>query len=220
MLFAVVIVGGPIASASASVPQSTKAATSDKAIEERIEKRIARDPSLKQYDIKVSVDEGVATLKGTVPTEADRGKAAQFAKLSGATRVDNHLVADAEAAIRAKGTTGKIKDKTGEAMDKTKEGTGKAIDKTKEGTSKAVEATKDIAGKTAEVATDGWITTRVKTKFIGEDLLKNSDIHVSTDDHVVTLTGTVMSAAGRAKAVEIVKSIEGVHRVVDKLTVK
>jgi len=207
---ALVIVGGsPIARASAAAPQTRTAATSDKAIADRIEARIARDASLKKYDVKVSVDAGVATLKGTVPTEADRAKAAELATLSGATRVENHLVADLDAATHAKGTTGKIEQKTGEAVDKTKEVGGKAVDKTKEG-----------AEKVGEVATDGWITSRAKTKFIGEDLLKDSDIHVSTDDHVVTLTGYVMSAAGRARAVEIVKSIEGVHRVVDKIAVK
>ena len=94
------------------------------------------------------------------------------------------------------------------------------IDKTKEGAEKTIDVTKNAAGKTAEYATDGWITARVKTKFVGEDLLKESEIHVSTDDHVVTLTGHVMSRAGRAKAVETAKSIEGVHRVVDKLTIK
>ena len=203
------LVGGPISGASAAVPQTSAAATSDKVIAERIEKRIARDPSLKDFAISVDVDNRVATLKGTVATEADRGKVAELAKLSGATRVENNIVADLEAAGRTKGTAGKISEKTGQA-----------VDKTKEGASKAVEATKDVAGKTAEVATDGWITTRVKTKYMGEDLLKNSDIHVSTDDHVVTLTGHVMSRAGRTKAVELTKSIEGVHRVVDKITVK
>ena len=36
---------------------------------------------------------------------------------------------------------------------------------------------------------------------------------------VVTLTGTVPTQAGRARAVEQTKEVEGVHKVVDKLTV-
>jgi osmotically-inducible protein OsmY len=59
----------------------------------------------------------------------------------------------------------------------------------------------------------------VHSRFVGEDLLKDSDINVDTDNHVVTLKGRVMSAAGRAKAVEIAKNTEGVHRVVDRLTI-
>ncbi len=220
MFVAALLLGGPISSASAAVLQTATTTASDKAIADRIEKRIARDPSLKDFSISVDVDKRIATLKGTVATEADRGKVAEIAKLSGATRVENNIVADREAAGRTKGTAGKISEKTGQAVDKTKEVGGTVIDKTKEGAEKTVEVTKDAAGKTAEYATDGWITGRVKTKFVGEDLLKDSDIHVSTDDHVVTLTGHVMSRAGRAKAVEIAKSIEGVHRVVDKLTIK
>jgi hypothetical protein len=37
--------------------------------------------------------------------------------------------------------------------------------------------------------------------------------------HVVTLTGTVMGRAGRTKAGEIAKQTEGVHRVVNRLTI-
>ena len=67
--------------------------------------------------------------------------------------------------------------------------------------------------------TDTWITTRAHSKFVGEDLLKDSDIKVDSKDHVVTLRGTVMSAAGRARAVEQAKEVEGVQRVIDRLTI-
>jgi len=42
---------------------------------------------------------------------------------------------------------------------------------------------------------------------------------VDTDKHVVTLTGTVMGRAGRTKATSIAKQTEGVHRVVNRLTI-
>jgi hyperosmotically inducible protein len=69
------------------------------------------------------------------------------------------------------------------------------------------------------VITDGWITTRVKSKFIDEDLLKGSDINVDTTNKVVTLKGTVKSAAARARAVELAKETDGVTRVIDQLTI-
>lgn len=90
---------------------------------------------------------------------------------------------------------------------------------TKQGAEKLGEKTEEALSKTGEVITDGWITTRVHQRFVGEDLLKGSDITVDTNDHVVTLKGTVMSAAGRAKAVEIARNTEGVHQVVDQLTI-
>ena len=67
--------------------------------------------------------------------------------------------------------------------------------------------------------TDGWITSRVHSKFVGEDLLKGSDINVDTNDHVVTLKGTVMSAAARSRAIEQAKEVEGVHQVISQLTI-
>jgi osmotically-inducible protein OsmY len=74
--------------------------------------------------------------------------------------------------------------------------------------------------KTGEKITDAWITTKVKWFFIGEDALKGSDINVDTKDHVVTLTGTVKSAAGRARAMQLAKDTDGVTKVVDKLAIK
>jgi osmotically-inducible protein OsmY len=63
------------------------------------------------------------------------------------------------------------------------------------------------------------VTTRVHEKFLGEDLLKDSDIHVDTSNHVVTLTGTVMSVSARVSAIAQAKKVEGVHRVVSHLTI-
>jgi osmotically-inducible protein OsmY len=179
-------------------------ASADHNLDERIEKRLDGS-TLKKYDLKVSVTNGVATLTGTVPTEADRRQATQLATISGITRVENRLLVDLAA---TKGTTGTLKSTAKEGAEKTKEGAEKVADKTKEGLS-----------KTGEVITDSWIITRVHSKFVGEDLLKDSDINVDSKDHVVTLKGTVMSAAGRARAVEQAKEVEGVHRVIDQLVI-
>ncbi len=154
------------------------------------------DPALKSHDVDVSVADGVVTLKGTVASEAQRRKAAQLAMVPGVARVNNQLVVDLE------------KSRTKTIENKTTAGAEKAADKTKEALSKS-----------GEVITDAWITTRVRGKFVGEDLLKDSKIDVDTKDHVVTLTGTVLTTAGRARAVAQAKEVEGVHRVVDRLTI-
>jgi hyperosmotically inducible protein len=190
------------ASARTTSPQAAMSA--DHNLDERIENRLGTS-TLKKYDVKVSVTNGVATLTGKVRTEADRRKATQLATIKGISRVENLLVIDQSAPT---GTTGTMKSTVKEGAEKTKEGAEKVADKTKEGLS-----------KTGEVITDGWITTRVHSKFVGEDLLKDSDINVDTNDHVVTLKGTVMSAAGRARAVEQAKEVEGVHRVIDQLRI-
>jgi len=77
----------------------------------------------------------------------------------------------------------------------------------------------EVVSATGEVITDSWITSRVHSKFIGEDLLKDSHINVDTQDHIVTLRGTVMSAAAKARAVTEAKEVEGVRSVVDHLTI-
>jgi len=79
--------------------------------------------------------------------------------------------------------------------------------------------TKDGLSKTGEVMTDGWITTRVNSRFVNEELLKGSDINVDTDNHVVTLKGTVMTMAGRTKAGAVARGTEGVRRVVNRLII-
>jgi osmotically-inducible protein OsmY len=198
------LVAGPVR-AGAMAPQTTTTKSADETRDESIEHRLKADPSLKRFNIKVSVDSSVATLTGTVATEGQKARAAKLAAMSGA-RVDNQIVVDPSAGT--KGTTGTIGQKTKEVGEKTKEGAGKVVEKTKEGLS-----------KTGEVITDGWITTRVHSRFVGEDLLKDSDIDVDTSNHVVTLKGTVMSAAGRARAAAIAKDTEGVHRVVNQLKV-
>lgn len=216
LICAVAMNGFSAASAVAAVPQA-RPAPSDKQLDTRIEQRIHNDVTLKKYNIDVDVNGGVATLTGTVPTEADRAKAAKLAHVKGVARVDNKIVVDLPGAT--KGTAGTIKDKAKEGAEKTKEGAEKVAEKTKEGAEKVVDKTKEGLSKTGEVITDAWITTRVKSKFVGEDLLKDSDINVDTNDHVVTLKGTVMSAAGRARAVEQAKEVEGVRRVVDQLRI-
>jgi len=203
----VALTGANTAFASpAAVHQEATAKTPDKTLDSRIEQRLKGDPSLKKFNVKVSVDGGIATLTGTVATDAEKARAASLANIRGVTRVENQIEVDPASA--AKGTTGKIEDKTKEGAEKTKEGAEKAYDKTKEGMS-----------KTGEVITDTWITGHVKERFMGEDALKGSDIDVDTTDHVVTLKGTVASAAGRARAMQLAKTTQGVKKVVDRLVV-
>jgi osmotically-inducible protein OsmY len=54
---------------------------------------------------------------------------------------------------------------------------------------------------------------------MGDDLLKGSNISVETDKNVVTLKGTVKTSAGRTRAKELAMQTEGVHRVIDQLTI-
>jgi|SRR5438105_8650487 len=109
------------------------------------------------------------------------------------------------------------------ALSATTASAGQVVEKTKDAVvkdAKIVAAkTKEGLSKTGEVMTDAWITTRVHERFVGVDSLKDSDITVDTRHHVVTLKGTVMDRVGRARAARVALNTEGVHRVVNRLTV-
>ncbi|MEO8522197.1 MAG: BON domain-containing protein [Acidobacteriota bacterium] len=158
-----------------------------------MESRIKSSDTLKGSDIDVAVDHGVVRLTGTVHSEAQSLRARSLAKVSGVTAVENTLTVDS---------------KTARAMDKAGDKADRAADKGKD-------QTIDVDGN----INDAWITTKVKSSYLNEDALKGSDINVDTNSHVVTLKGTVASAAGRTRAVTLARQVKGVNRVVDHLTI-
>ena len=217
--FALAVVSAVPASISAAPQQTAAVKPTDQTIDDQVESRIKNDASLKKHTIVVTVDDGVVTLTGTVPTEAESAKAARIANVAGVTRVNNNLIVTKEVKDDVKGTSGAVVEKTKDGAEKTKDGAEKVGEKTKEGAEKVGKETKEVLSKTGEVITDSWITSRVHSKYLGEDLLKDSSINVDTQDHVVTLKGTVMSEAAKARAVSEAKEVEGVRSVVDHLTV-
>ncbi len=70
------------------------------------------------------------------------------------------------------------------------------------------------AGRTVA---DAAITAKVKTAFAADDLVKARHIDVDTSRGVVSLYGTVSSAAERDRAMQIARNIKGVVDVKDNL---
>jgi len=66
---------------------------------------------------------------------------------------------------------------------------------------------------------DGWLWVKTRFELAGADDLRDSTINVDVDNNVVTLTGTVASAAQRTRAEEIAKAVEGVTSVKNMLKV-
>ncbi len=238
----------PPAAVAQTASTAGAAKVDDGAIKTRIESRLKSSATLKGADIDVAVDHGVVTLTGTVHSEAQNLRAASLAKVTGVTNVDNKLKVDsasARAIDKAEDKTDKAMDKAADktdkamdkAADKSESAMHKAGDKTANAAEKVGEKTADAAratgtaGKKAGVktkdaaedvggnVTDGWITTKLKADFVNEDLLKGSSINADTNNHIVTLKGTVASEAGRDRAVQIAKTTKGVSRVVDQLTI-
>jgi hyperosmotically inducible periplasmic protein len=198
----------PASSAFAQSAATAQSRPTDKELSSTIATKIANDNALSADAIKVTVKNGVVTLTGMVGKDEDKAAAEEAARIPGVVRVDNKLASREKATNKTKGTAGTV-------ADTTKKGAEKTADATKKG----AEKTKDAAGKTGSVITDGWISTRIKTNFMGEASLRASDIKVDTNSHVVTLSGSVPDEAARTKALTIAKEVEGVRRVVDNLKV-
>jgi hyperosmotically inducible protein len=231
---------------SAGLAQAAK--VDDGALKTQVETKLKSSASLKQDHITVAVDNGVVTLTGTVHSLAQKANAARLAKVAGVTNVENKLDVDSaterkmddvaaktdraadKTAAEAKKAGANTKEATAKAADKTKDATAKAADNTKDATAHAADKTKDAAAKAAdktkdagaaagEAITDAWITTKLKADFVDEETLKGSNINVDTNNHVVTLKGTVTSLAGKNRAAAIAKTTKGVRSVVNALTI-
>jgi hyperosmotically inducible protein len=183
----------------------TSVAVDDSTLDSRVEAAIKAQPTLKNQDIDVKVDNKVVTLTGKVQTEQRKARAARTARVAGVARVDNQLVVDPHA--------GRDMD------DKMVDATKTAAHKTGEAAKTVGEKTKDAASATGDVITDAWINTRIHSKMVDEPTLKGSDINVDVNNHMVTLKGTVASAAGKARAEAIAKDTEGVKGVNNALMI-
>jgi hyperosmotically inducible periplasmic protein len=193
-----ILAAGPIATpVFAHSTATAQAKLTDEEMSNLIAKNIASDKTLAADALNVSVKNGVATLTGVVGKEADKASAERIARAAGATRVVDHLTSREKAGDKAKGTAEAVGDAT----------------------KKGAKKTEHAVSKTGEAITDTWISTRIKGNLAGEVALKGSDVKVDVKDHVVTLSGTVPDHTAHARALTIGKEVEGVDRVVDKLTV-
>jgi osmotically-inducible protein OsmY len=66
---------------------------------------------------------------------------------------------------------------------------------------------------------DGWLWVKTRFELAAADDLRDSTINVDVDKDVVTLSGTVATAAQKTKADTIAKAVEGVKSVRNTLKV-
>ncbi|CAM3779061.1 Phospholipid-binding protein [Bordetella sputigena] len=70
-----------------------------------------------------------------------------------------------------------------------------------------------------EYASDTVVTTKVKAAIVADKSLSALDIAVETNNGVVTLTGTVATAAQSDQATHVARGVEGVKQVKNNLKV-
>ncbi|HEY3025159.1 MAG TPA: BON domain-containing protein [Pyrinomonadaceae bacterium] len=78
---------------------------------------------------------------------------------------------------------------------------------------------KDLGRKVGNGLNDGWLWTKTRFDLAAADDLRDSTINVDVENEVVTLSGTVATAAQKAKAESIAKSVAGVKQVKNMLKV-
>lgn len=64
-----------------------------------------------------------------------------------------------------------------------------------------------------DYAKDSWITTKVKSKLLGDDIVPGNKVKVVTDKRVVYLMGLISREQGRVAA-ELARQTDGVRKVV------
>jgi hypothetical protein len=78
---------------------------------------------------------------------------------------------------------------------------------------------KESGRKVGTGANDGWLWVKTRFELATADDLRDSTINVDVDNNVVTLSGTVASAAQRTRAEAVAKAVEGVSSVRNQLKV-
>jgi hyperosmotically inducible periplasmic protein len=179
----------------------------DAGVTTAVKTKMASDDAVKASEINVDTHNHIVTLNGTVGSQAQKERAVMIARnTKGVTNVVDDLTVGSVPAA----TSGTFEQKTEDAAHDAKV-------KTEEYGHDAKVKTEKAADKTGEVLTDSAITTDLKAKYLAEPGVSGVDIHVETNNGVVTLTGNVKTKAEMAKAMSIARGTNGVKRVVNHL---
>lgn len=79
---------------------------------------------------------------------------------------------------------------------------------------------KESGRKVGTGANDTWLWIKTRFDLAAADDLRDSTINVDVDNDIVTLSGTVASAAQKTKAEAVAKAVEGVKSVRNQLKVQ
>lgn len=194
-------------------------AETDPGITTAVKSKLAADDVVKSYRIDVDTKDHVVTLSGAVDTPAARSRAVELARGTDGVRdvVDQLTVAPG-----ATPTTGVDDRIQGEAREEAREAEAKTDEAKRDADAKTDEAQRK-AGETADdigdAAANAALTSLVKTKFLADTTISGLRIDVDSKNGVVTLTGTVPSAAEKNRALKVARETEGVKSVVDRLKI-
>ena len=168
---------------------------SDAWITAQVKSKLVGDREIRARDIDVDTRDGVVTLKGKILNEQLRQLAVVLSnRTEGVRQVVDQLqvqVASPPDARANRDTSGAV------------------------ATSGSVDANLPIASDSG----DALIATTIQSKYFQDDRIKSRHIDVASRDGVVTLNGEVADETERAQALLLARTVEGVTRVEDDLTI-
>lgn len=196
----------------------------DAGITTAVKSKMAGDDTVKASEINVDTHNHVVTLNGTVRSQAEKERAVMIARnTNGVTSVVDDLtvgpVATSGTVDRDRDYSESAEQTARDAKEKTEDAAHDAKVKTEDAAHDAKVKSERAADNAGEAITDAAITSEVKTKFLAEPGVSGLDINVDTNDHVVTLSGTVKSKAEADKAMRIARESKGVTRVISRLKI-
>ena len=177
-------------------PQATPTLTNDE-LDRQVTARINSDSALAAYNLDVDADasKNAVTLSGSVPTQALRTKAVDAARAVRTGLVITNKIDVKPDMVELKDYNEDMAREARERASKSNDSIGDSLD-------------------------DAWIHTKIRAKLLGEGEFPGGSINVDVKDNVVTLRGSVSTAADKTKAEQIAKATGGVKSVRNQLVVK
>ena len=205
-------------------------AQTDPGITTAVKSKLAADDLVKAYRIDVDTKDHVVTLSGEVDNAAAKARAVELARgvdgvrdVVDKTAIVAGLTPPGGLDDKAAATTGEVARDAAAKADAAKDKADAKADAAKDKADAKADAAKDKADAKADdigdATKDAALTAAVKTKFLADTKVSGLKIDVDTSKGVVTLSGTVPTAAERTQAVAIARETDGVKSVVNKLKV-
>lgn len=181
---------------------------SDPGITTAVKSKLAADDTVKAYRIDVDTKDRVVTLSGQVDTAAAKARAVELARGVDGVRdvVDNTTI------VAGLTPPGGLDDKAAAT-------TGEVAREADAKTDAAQKKASDTADNIGDATKDAALTAAVKSKFLADTKVSGLKIDVDTRNGVITLTGTVPTAAEKSRAGLVAKETDGVKSVVNNLKI-
>ncbi|HEX2539463.1 MAG TPA: BON domain-containing protein [Caldimonas sp.] len=184
---------GPSASAAEGMARAGDV-LADTAMTAKVKAALIADGEVEAMRIDVDSRDGAVKLSGTQPTQAGIDRALSITKgIDGVKSVDSQLRVDASAPSASE--PGGV-------------------------TTAVTQGASEVAARAGEAIANGALTAKVKAALLADPDVKGLQIDVDSRDGVVTLSGTLDSAANVARAQAIARGTDGVKSVENRLAVK